>query len=125
MTGILKKSLSDTELHSAEAKKLINIMKKCKTGNNRISKVVEMFPKKIEYCAHKTWSLGGTTADSAIIKLLDNKYAIITIIVANADCKQVKREKFIADIAANILNNNIYNVSKYDDENTYLSCQIK
>lgn len=81
---------------------LMGLMRNCKTGEQRIKKILET-RSDIEFVAHKTGSLGGVTNDAAMIKFSDGQFANITIYTAYAEVDIKTRESIIADIAVKLV----------------------
>ncbi len=87
------------KLHKPEtAELLLDIMRRCQTGDARIK---GMLPPNTEL-AHKTGSIGGTINDVGIITLPDNAGHVALVLFVKEGAKSEASEKAIAQIARTV-----------------------
>ncbi|MBI3404084.1 MAG: class A beta-lactamase [Acidobacteria bacterium] len=96
MTRLLEKIWRGQALSESSTKQLLDIMRRCETGKNRIR---GMLPPNTDVM-DKTGTIGGTTNDVGIITLPDNAgHIAISIFVRESKKDVADREKVIAQIA--------------------------
>lgn len=98
MADLLLKIYSK-KLHKPEtAELLLDIMRRCQTGDARIK---GMLPPNTEL-AHKTGSIGGTINDVGIVTLPDNAGHVVLSLFVKQGTKSDASEKAIAEISRTI-----------------------
>jgi len=98
MADLLLKIYSK-KLHKPEtAELLLDIMRRCQTGDARIK---GMLPPETEV-AHKTGSIGGTINDVGIVTLPDNAGHVVVALFVKQGTKSEASEKAIAEIARTV-----------------------
>ncbi|MFW6139965.1 MAG: class A beta-lactamase [Acidobacteriota bacterium] len=96
MTHLLKKIWDKEILNKENSEYLLDIMKRCQTGEARIKGILP--PDAIVY--HKTGTIGGTTNDVGIIELPGDAGNIISsIFIKDAQTDNEESEEVIAQIA--------------------------
>jgi beta-lactamase class A len=98
MADLLLKIYSK-KLHKPEtAELLLDIMRRCQTGDARIK---GMLPPETEV-AHKTGSIGGTINDVGIVTLPENAGHVVVALFVKQGTKSEVSEKTIAQIARTV-----------------------
>lgn len=96
MTALLEKIWSGQALSSNSTQRLLDIMRRCETGENRLK---GMLPSFVEV-AHKTGTIGSTTNDVGVITLPDGAgHVAISVFIKESELEVPQREKSIAHIA--------------------------
>ena len=96
MAALLEKIYRKDILKSESATLLLDIMRRCRTGEARLR---GLLPQGTEI-AHKTGTIGGSTNDVGIITLPDNAgHVAIAVYVKSSDNETSARERGIAEIA--------------------------
>jgi len=96
MAVLLEKIWKKDILSDENSELLIDIMSRCKTGENRLK---GFLPEKT-YVAHKTGTIGSTTNDVGIIKLPNDKgHVIVVAFIKDSEIEMPEREKAIAHAA--------------------------
>jgi beta-lactamase class A len=104
MADLLLKIYS-RKLHKQEtAELLIDIMRRCQTGDARIKGMLP--PETV--VAHKTGSIGGTVNDVGIVTLPDNAGHVVVALFVKEGSKSEMSEKAIAQIARSVYDYFLY-----------------
>jgi beta-lactamase class A len=99
MAQLLQKIWNKEILNEENSELLIDIMRRCQTGNARIKGMLP--PRTTVY--HKTGTIGGTTNDVGVIELPGDAGNIVTVIfVKEAEVDSDESEKVIAQIARSL-----------------------
>ena len=96
MTILLEKLWNKEILSKQSSKLLLDIMKKCKTGNSRIRGLLP--EESVVY--HKTGTIGNVTNDVGIVELPPGYgNIVISLFIKEAKVNTKESEKIIAEIA--------------------------
>ena len=95
MVRLLAKLHSGDALGPEHTKILMDILKRCSTGNARLRGLLP--PETV--VAHKTGTIGGTVNDTGIIALPDGGHFAIAVFIMKSAKPHVERERAIAEIA--------------------------
>ncbi|MBI4539105.1 MAG: class A beta-lactamase [Gemmatimonadetes bacterium] len=106
MAKLLAKVWRGEALSEESTKRLLDIMRRCQTGESRIK---GMLPPGVEV-DHKTGTIGGTTNDVGIINLPDDAGHVVTVVfVKESKVDTPVRERAIAQIARAIYDYFLFN----------------
>jgi len=109
MVHLLEKIWTGKALGSKNTELIIDIMKRCETGENRIKGLLP--PNTV--VAHKTGTIGGTTNDVGVITLPDNAgRVVLAVFVKESESELPERERAIAQISRAIYDYFLFHSSK-------------
>ncbi|MEE8583593.1 MAG: class A beta-lactamase [Acidobacteriota bacterium] len=96
MTRLLEKIWRGQALSPDSTRLLLDIMRRCETGENRLKGLLPPFVE----VAHKTGTIGGTSNDVGIITLPDGAgHVAVSIFIKESERDVAQREKAIAHIS--------------------------
>lgn len=105
MSELLRKIWDGEVLNKKNTELLLDIMKRCETGENRIKGMLP--PETVVY--HKTGTIGGTTNDVGIIELPGDAGAMVAVLfVKEAEVETEESAKAIAQISRSLYDYFLY-----------------
>jgi beta-lactamase class A len=106
MATLLRKIWRKEALSPASSELLLDIMRRCQTGQARIR---GMLPPETEVM-HKTGTIGGTTDDVGIVTLPDNAgHVVLAVFVKQSKTPGEPSEKAIAQVSRAVYDYFLYN----------------
>lgn len=109
MALLLQKIWQKSVLNEVHSELLIDIMKRCETGENRLKGFLP--PETV--VAHKTGTIGGCTNDVGVITLPEDAgHVVLAVFVKNSEKSVPEREKAIAHIARGVYDYFLFNPVK-------------
>jgi beta-lactamase class A len=106
MALLLKKIWQREILSEASSQKMLDIMKRCETGTERIRGMLP--PGTVAY--DKTGTIGGTLNDAGIIELPDNAgTVIVAVYIKESKAENEARAKVIAEISRAVYDYFLFN----------------